>query len=141
MENKNIKHITLNGEIYASIFDIRNIPEGLDFLTNDESFIQVGTWNYKKDKIVDEQFHNYFKRSSYRKQEVVYVVQVKIKCNIYEENTSYIDSAIVESGMMVVQYKGVHEYEMIEDSKVLEVKNGPYYGPDQDRTRGNVRKN
>ena len=49
MEDKHIKHITSNGEIYASIFDISKMPEGLDFLTNDESFIQVGTWNYKKD--------------------------------------------------------------------------------------------
>ena len=29
MEDKNIKHITFNSEIYASVFDIRNIPEGL----------------------------------------------------------------------------------------------------------------
>ena len=56
MEDKHIKHITSNGEIYASIFDISKMPEGLDFLTNDESFIQVGTWNYKKDKILDAHF-------------------------------------------------------------------------------------
>ena len=31
MEDKKTKNITLNGEIYASIFDIKNIPEGLDF--------------------------------------------------------------------------------------------------------------
>ena len=43
--------------------------------------------------------------------------------------------------MMIVQYQGVHEYEMIVDSKVLEVKNGPYFGPDKDRTRVNVKKN
>lgn len=141
MEDKNIKHITFNNEIYASIFDIRNIPEGLDFLTNDESFIQIGTWNYKKDKILDAHYHNYFERSSYITQEVVYVLQGKIKCNLYQEDTTYIDFAIVESGMMIVQYKGVHEYEMLEDSKVLEVKNGPYYGPDKDRTRVNVRQN
>ena len=117
------------------------MPEGLDFLTNDESFIQVGTWNYKKDKILDAHFHNYFDRSSYRTQEVVYVLQGKIKCNLYEEDATYIDSAIVESGMIIVQYQGVHEYEMIEDSRVLEVKNGPYHGPDKDRTRVNVRQN
>ena len=46
-----------------------------------------------------------------------------------------------ETGMMIVQYQGVHEYEMIEDSKVLEVKNGPYHGPEKDRTRVNVKKN
>ena len=43
--------------------------------------------------------------------------------------------------MIIVQYQGVHEYEMIEDSKVLEVKNGPYHGPEKDRTRVNVKKN
>ena len=90
MEDKNIKHITFNNEIYASIFDIRNIPEGLDFLTNDESFIQVGTWNYKKDKILDAHYHNYFERSSYVTQEIVYVLQGKIKCNLYQEDTTYI---------------------------------------------------
>ena len=82
MEDKHIKHITSNGEIYASIFDISNMPEGLDFLTNDESFIQVGTWNYKKDKILDAHFHNYFDRSSYRTQEVVYVLQGKINVRL-----------------------------------------------------------
>ena len=95
----------------------------------------------QKDKILDAHFHNYFDRSSYRTQEVVYVLQGKIKCNLYEEDATYIDSAIVESGMIIVQYQGVHEYEMIEDSRVLEVKNGPYHGPDKDRTRVNVRKN
>ena len=105
MEDKNIKHITFNNEIYASIFDIRNIPEGLDFLTNDESFIQVGTWNYKKDKILDAHYHNYFERSSYVTQEIVYVLQGKIKCNLYQEDTTYIDFAIVESGMMIDNIK------------------------------------
>ena len=102
MEDKHIKHITSNGETYASIFDISKMPEGLDFLTNDESFIQVGTWNYKKDKILDAHFHNYFDRSSYRTQEVVYVLQGKIKCNLYEEDATYIGSAVVESGLSLI---------------------------------------
>ena len=42
--------------------------------------------------------------------------------------------------MFIIQYEGIHEYEMIEKSKVLEVKNGPYFGPDKDRTRVNVKK-
>ena len=42
---------------------------------------------------------------------------------------------------MIIQYEGVHEYEILENTKVIEVKNGPYFGPDKDRTRINVRKN
>jgi hypothetical protein len=42
---------------------------------------------------------------------------------------------------LIIQYQGVHEYEIdIEDSKILEVKNGPYFGPEKDRTRVDVKK-
>ena len=50
MKNKNIKNVIHNHELYSSIFDLNNISEGLDFLTNDDSFVQVGTWNYEKGK-------------------------------------------------------------------------------------------
>jgi hypothetical protein len=140
MDNKNIKHILHEGELYASIFDTSNISEGLDFLTSDSSFIQVGTWNYKKNKTLDAHFHNYFERSAQRTQEVVYVIEGSIKCNLFKEDTTFIETVIIDSGMLIVQYQGVHEYEIVEDSKVLEVKNGPYFGPEKDRTRVDVRK-
>ena len=140
MDNKNIKHILHEGELYASIFDTSNISEGLDFLTSDSSFIQVGTWNYKKNKTLDAHFHNYFERSVQRTQEVVYVIEGSIKCNLCKEDTTFIETVIIDSGMLIVQYQGVHEYEIVEDSKVLEVKNGPYFGPEKDRTRVDVRK-
>ena len=39
-----------------------------------------------------------------------------------------------------MQFQGVHEYKILKDSKVIEIKNGPYFGPDKDRTRVNVKK-
>ena len=36
---------------------------------------------------------------------------------------------------MIIQFYGVHEYIMLEDSIVVETKNGPYSGPEKDRTR------
>ena len=68
------------------------------------------------------------------------IIDGKIKCNLYKEDTTFIESLIIDSGMLIIQYEGIHEYEMIEKSKVLEVKNGPYFGPDKDRTRVNVKK-
>ena len=35
---------------FASIHNFDEMDEGLSFLTSDESFIQVGTWNYEKNK-------------------------------------------------------------------------------------------
>ena len=53
MTEQNIKNITFKDELYSSVFDLKNIKEGLDFITSDNSFIQVGTWDYQEGKILD----------------------------------------------------------------------------------------
>ena len=90
MNNKNIKNIIYNDELYSSIFDLNNISEGLDFLTNDESFIQVGTWKYEKGKILDAHYHNTFERKSFITQEVVLVLEGSIICNLYTKDGNFI---------------------------------------------------
>ena len=141
MNNKNIKNIIYNDELYSSIFDLNNISEGLDFLTNDESFIQVGTWKYEKGKILDAHYHNTFERKSFITQEVVLVLEGSIICNLYTKDGNFIATEEINQNQLIIQYEGVHEYEINEDTKVLEIKNGPYLGPEKDRTRVNVRKN
>ena len=139
MNNKNIKNIIYNDEIYSSIFDLNNISEGLDFLTNDESFIQVGTWKYEKGKILDAHYHNTFERKSFITQEVVLVLEGNIICNLYTKDGNFIATEEINQNQLIIQYQGIHEYEIMKDSKILEIKNGPYFGPDKDRTRVNIR--
>ena len=42
---------------------------------------------------------------------------------------------------MAMQLYGVHEYEILRKAIVVETKNGPYFGPEVDRKRINVKKN
>ena len=135
------KEIVFNSKHFASIYSFEEMEEGLNFLTNDNSFIQVGTWNYKKNQILDAHYHNYFERKSYRTQEVVIVLEGKIRCNLFSEEGEEVYTAELKKGELIIQFEGVHEYEILENSKVIEVKNGPYFGPEKDRTRINVRKN
>ena len=96
---------------------------------------------YEKGKILDAHYHNTFDRSSTQTQEIVYVISGEIICNIYTKEGVFINTFNLSSGMFAVQLYGVHEYEIVENAKVLEVKNGPYFGPEKDRTRINVKKN
>ena len=139
MTEQNIKNITFKDELYSSVFDLKNIKEGLDFITSDNSFIQVGTWDYQEGKILDAHYHNTFERKSYITQEVVLVVQGSIVCNLYTIEGEFITSEEINQGQLIIQYQGIHEYEIKKDSKVLEIKNGPYFGPEKDRTRINIR--
>jgi len=44
----------------------------------------------------------------------------------------------LNEGEMIIQFYGIHEYKILDDAIVIETKNGPYFGPDKDRTRVNL---
>jgi hypothetical protein len=71
-------------------------------------------------------------------QEVVLVHKGSVKCRIFTKEGNFIDEVDINEGELIVQIYGVHEYIMNEDSIVLEIKNGPYYGPEVDRKRIDV---
>ena len=135
MDKEIIEKIYSDDIHIASIVRPELSDEGLTFLTEDENFIQVGIWNYKKDKRLDTHYHNTFPRESTKTNETVYVVKGTIKCNLYKETGEKVSSHTIESGEMIVQFNGAHEYFIIDDAVVIETKNGPYFGPDKDRTR------
>ena len=135
MDKEIIEKIYSDDLHIASIVRPELSDEGLTFLTEDENFIQVGIWNYKKDTRLDTHYHNTFPRESTKTNETVYVVKGTIKCNLYKETGEKVSSHTIESGEMIVQFNGAHEYFIIDDAVVIETKNGPYFGPDKDRTR------
>jgi|TARA_Y100000389_G_scaffold201173_1_gene243209 cupin fold WbuC family metalloprotein len=136
MENKNeIEKIYHNNELIASIVRPLESQEGLTFLTEDENYIQLGIWNYKKDTVLPAHYHTEFSRESFKTNEVVYVVKGNIECNLYTENGELIKKVTINEQELIVQFNGAHEYIINEDSLIIETKNGPYFGPDIDRVR------
>ena len=135
MDKEIIEKIYSDDLHIASIVRPELSDEGLTFLTEDENFIQVGIWNYKKETRLDTHYHNTFPRESTKTNETVYVVKGTIKCNLYKESGEKISSHTIEQGEMIVQFNGAHEYFIIEDAILIDTKNGPYFGPDRDRTR------
>lgn len=138
MKTKRIIH---KGKLYAMHFNLKHIEGGLTFVSQESEFIQVGIWNYKPKKILPAHFHREYKREATRTCESVYVVEGKIRCNIYTKSGNFIESFVLKKNEMAIQLYGVHEYEIIEKSIVIENKNGPYLGPEIDRKRINVKKN
>ena len=120
---------------FATIMRPQLADEGLTFLTDDENFIQVGLWKYQKGKVLQTHYHHTFDRISTKTNETVYVVKGKITCNLYFEDGRKASSHVIEEGEMIAMFNQAHEYIIEEDSLVIENKNGPYFGPEKDRTR------
>ena len=133
-----IKEISFENQLYAFVCSLNDVSKGLEFLSDDSDFIQLGTWNYEKNFSTVPHYHLEHDKPSNLTQEVVLVHKGSVKCRLFTKEGNYVDEVDINEGELIVQIYGVHEYIMNEDSIVLEIKNGPYYGPEVYRKRIDV---
>jgi len=118
----------------AIIIRHEDFKEGLNFFSKDEDFVQVGTWNYNKGKVLNAHNHLVFDRTVNRTQEVVIIKSGKLKADFYNEEDKVITSTELNAGDVFICLNGGHGYEVLEDNtQVMEVKNGPYLGVEKDK--------
>lgn len=131
-----IKEIRKNNEILARHITGNEIKEGLSFFSNDNEYVQVGSWNYNKGKELLKHIHNEVIREVERTQEVLYIIKGRIEAEIYDLEKSLIETIIVNEGDILILLESGHGYKILEEgTKILEIKNGPYLGAEIDRRR------
>lgn len=131
-----MKKIYDNGLKLAIFISKKDREKGLNFYSEDYDFIQVGMWGYDKGKKLAAHVHNIVDRKVNRTQEVIYIMQGKIRACIYSEDEKLVEEIALKEGDILILQNGGHGYEILEDNTfVLEVKNGPYVGADKDRRR------
>jgi hypothetical protein len=57
-----------------------------------------------------------------------------VRVDFYDDDQTYLDSRILETGDVLLLAYGGHGFEMLEPTEMIEVKQGPYAG-EQDKTR------
>lgn len=108
--------------------------EGISFFTPGDFSQQLGYMNRPKGYIIDPHVHNLVERKVTLTQEVLYVKSGKVRVDFYNDDRAYLESRIVETGDVILLASGGHGFEMIEDSELIEVKQGPYCG-EEDKVR------
>lgn len=131
-----MKEIIENGKILARHILKEDIKEGLNFFSEDKEYIQAGIWNYQKEKELLAHIHNKVERKVDKTYEVLYIISGKLEATIYNLEGIKIEVLEVNAGEILILLESGHGYRILEDNtKVLEVKNGPYLGADIDRYR------
>ena len=129
--------VIYDGEIALAVIHKKNDwKEGLDFLTENESFIQVGTWWYNSGKKLAMHSHKEYERQAKLTQEIVFVVQGSMIANILNSKLELIESVELRQGDLAIMLDGAHGYEIIEDNtKIVEAKNGPFVSVEKDKIK------
>jgi hypothetical protein len=128
--------IERNGVVLAKLIKSDDIKPGLNFYSENPDFIQVGVWEYEKDKNLLAHIHNILERTINRTNEVLYIIKGRLEATIYTIQEEFVEKLILESGDILILLTSGHGYRILEDStRVLEIKNGPYLGAELDRIR------
>jgi len=59
-------------------------------------------------------------------QEVLVVRTGRIRIDFYDNDQNYLESKIVNEGDIIMLAHGGHGLEMLEESQIIEIKQGPY---------------
>lgn len=125
-----------DGQIISIIYRDEDWVKGLNFITPDELFVQVGSWWYDKGRVLDRHYHNDYARTAIRTQESVYVRRGAMKVTLYTEQQELLTDYVLKEGELAVFAYGGHGYEILEDdTQIIESKNGPFIDVDTDKTR------
>ena len=85
-------------------------------------------------KIIQPHVHNSAQRQVQFTKETLFIRKGKVRVDFYTDEQIYIESYILETGDVILLSEGGHGFEILEETEMIEVKQGPYVG-EQDKTR------
>lgn len=130
-----MKKITHNNTLLALILPATYREEGIHFFTPDTFSQQLGYMNRPQGYEIPPHDHNPVARTIEWTQEVLFIKSGKVRLDIYAPQTrDYLESHILHAGDVVLLAHGGHGLTMLEQSEIIEVKQGPYAG-EADKTR------
>jgi len=134
MKGSHIEAITAGLEPVALIIRAEYDKPGIQFFTPANFSQQVAFMRHPQGHKIAAHVHNLHLRQVLYTQEVLIVRRGKVQVNLYASDRSPIGSRILNSGDLILLCGGGHSIEMIEETSLIEVKQGPYAGED-DKTR------
>jgi quercetin dioxygenase-like cupin family protein len=110
------------------------VPAGIQFLTPDDYPQQIAGMTHSKGHRIPAHTHNPVHREIETTMETILVRSGRLRVDFYLDDRSYVESRILEAGDVVLLAAGGHGFECLEETDMLEIKQGPYAGS-QDKIR------
>jgi mannose-6-phosphate isomerase-like protein (cupin superfamily) len=134
--NSPIEHVHVNGRVAAIIVRCEFRPDGIQFVTPSDFSQQLGFMRRPAGYVIQPHMHKQVDRETTLTQEVLYVRTGRVRVDFYGEDETFAMSREIGTGDVILLSAGGHGFEMLEESELIEVKQGPYL---DDKRRFNPR--
>ncbi len=123
-----IQFIKEDDRIYAIFMPKEYDKPGPHFFTPEEFSQQLGMLVHEKGKVVERHRHKLIKREIFQTQEVLILLRGQVQVEIFNDQGTELASILMNPGDSILLAQGGHRVEVLEDAKLIEVKQGPYAG-------------
>jgi hypothetical protein len=123
---KRIEKIIFNKKLYALILRSNYQKNGIEFLTPSKLSQQIALIKHKKGYTVTPHINKKIIYKIQTASEVLYIIKGKIKLDLFSSAQKFICSIILETGELISLVEGGHGIEILEDTKMIEIKQGPF---------------
>lgn len=94
---------------------------------------QFGFLVHRKGHVIPAHFHKKIQREIILTQEVLFIKKGEIQVNLYSSEQVFLTSRLLRAGDTIFLCSGGHGFTILQDSEIVEVKQGPYSGRDSDK--------
>jgi mannose-6-phosphate isomerase-like protein (cupin superfamily) len=129
-----IEQISRDGKVFSIIVRSEYQQQGIHFFTPNDFSQQLAYMHRPQGYVIAPHVHNPVARAVAFTKEVLFIRSGRVRVDFYDDQQQYLESRIVGRGDVILLAFGGHGFEMLEDSEIIEVKQGPYAG-ESDKTR------
>ena len=126
-----VEQIIWKDKPLAYIIRAEMAPEKTTFLTPSELNLQVGFVVYPAGGEVARHLHRPLERHIIGTSEVLVVKEGRCQLDIYDDDRKLVATRELRTGDVMLMVGGGHGFRMLEDTVLLEIKQGPYTGLDE----------
>lgn len=123
-----IEEVFSDGKLLAFIIRNELSPNATTFVTPSDLNLQLGFVVYPNGGQVLRHMHLPIERTIHSTTEIVHVKQGHCIMDIYDDQRKLVTSVDLKLGDTVLMIGGGHGFRMLEDTVLLEIKQGPYSG-------------
>ena len=125
----------LDGSVQLAIIIRNDFREpGIRFVTPDELSQQLAFMRHPAGKWIEPHVHNPVSREVQYTQEALFIRKGMLRVDFYDIERHYLESRILQTGDVILLIQGGHGFQVLEETEMIEVKQGPYVG-EADKTR------
>lgn len=130
MKKSHIEQIFDEYRMIAIIIYSNFSIEGVEFFTPHNFSQQLAAMRWPKGHRIKPHLHKPVPRNVRRTQETLFIKSGRVNVNFYGEDKRFLESRTLQTGDVILLVSGGHDFKMLEDTEMIEVKQGPYAGED-----------